>query len=273
MKKWIAEHQLLSFLILAFGISWGIWIPVIAFLAEDGNWHPLLYVGVFGLLGAAMIVVSVSGGGAGLRAWLKRSFRVRINPAWYPLSWIILPVAVGGLHFLIYRLAGGRSDFAGADHWLKFVISVPVAALIAGGNEEPGWRGFALPRMVGRLSPVAASLLLGLVWSAWHLPLFRLSGWGGPEKHLALFTFSVVGLSIIMTWIYYKSRLSVIPAMLFHQATNNVSELFPMPTDLIEGVDDWQIIRGAVYWAFAIILIITTKGRLGYHREAEEAAR
>jgi hypothetical protein len=57
--------------------------------------------------------------------------------------------------------------------------------------------------------------------------------------------------------------MSVIPAMLFHQATNNVSEVFSMPTDLIQGVDDWQIIRGSVYWAFALILLAATRGRLG----------
>lgn len=272
MKKWIAEHQLVSYFILAFGISWGIWIPVILLLVEDGTWHPLLFVGVFGLFIAAIVTTWISEGGSGLRSWLKRSFNVKINPVWYVLSWIVLPVAVGAFHFLLYRLFGGQPDFAGAEPWIKFVISVPIAALIAGGNEEPGWRGYALPKMAGHLSPLKASLLLGLIWSVWHIPLFTLSDWGGPEKHFALFTVSVLGLSVIMTWLFYRSRMSVIPVMLFHQATNNVSDAFSMPTDLIEGVDDWQILRGVVYWVFAIILLIITRGRLGYRESGKESA-
>ncbi len=215
VKRWISEHQLISYFALAFGISWGIWIPVIRFLVKDGEWHPFLFVGVFGLFAAAIIVTWISEGGRGLGRWLKRSFNVRVNPAWYLLGWVILPVAVGALHFLIYRLFGGQPDFTDAGPWIKFVISVPIAALIAGGNEEPGWRGFALPKMVGHLSPLNASLILGLIWSVWHLPLFTLSGCGGPEKHFALFTISVVGLSVIMTWLFYRSRMSVIPVMLF----------------------------------------------------------
>lgn len=263
MKQWIGRHQLISYFVLAFAISWGIWIPVIRLLARDGEFHPLIFVGVFGLFGAAIIVTWVSEGRRGLGKWLKRSFNIRINPAWYLLSWIVLPIAVGGLHFLVYRIFGGQADFTGPTPWVKFIISVPIAAIIAGGNEEPGWRGFALPRMVDRLGPLKASLSLGLIWSVWHIPLFSLSGWGGPDKHFALFTISVLGLSVIMTWLFYRSRMSVIPAMLFHQATNNVSEVFSMPTDLIQGVDDWQIIRGSVYWAFALILLAATRGRLG----------
>ncbi|MFC1799541.1 CPBP family intramembrane glutamic endopeptidase [Candidatus Eisenbacteria bacterium] len=273
MNKWITGHQLISYFILAFGISWGIWIPVILFLVKDGGWHPLLFAGVFGLFAAAIIVTWISEGGSGLRKWLRRSFNVKINPAWYVLSWIVLPVAVGAFHFLLYYVFGGKPDFTGAEPWIKFVISVPIAALIAGGNEEPGWRGYALPKLTGRMSPLKASLLLGLIWSAWHIPLFTLQGWGGPEKHIGLFTVSVVGLSIVMTWLFYRSRMSVIPVMLFHQATNNISDAFPMPTDLIAGVDDWQILRGITYWVFAIILLIATKGRLGYHESGTGSGR
>jgi membrane protease YdiL (CAAX protease family) len=272
MKRWICEHQLVSFFIIAFALSWVVWIPTIIFLVTDGDWHPVMFVGAFGPWFSAVLVVWATRGGSGVGAWFKRRFGKRISPLWYLMAWFVMPIGVGAFQYLLYRLAGGHPAHSGAEDWIKYAISVPIAALIAGGNEEPGWRGFALPKMLERMSPVAASLVLGVFWVAWHIPLFWLPGWGGSDKNLMLFLLSVGGLSIIMTWLFYRSSMNVIPAMLFHQATNQVQELFPTPGDLIPGVDDWQILRGIVYWAIAIVLIVATRGRLGYSASNETPA-
>lgn len=264
MKAWVKEHQLISFFVIAFGISYLVWIPAIKFIAVDGAWHPVMYVGAFGPWLSAVLVVWAASGGRGVRQWFKERFGKRIGASWYMMGWFVMPLAVGALQLLLYMLAGGRPDFSRADPWLKYVIGVPIASLFAGGNEEPGWRGFALPMMLKRLKPITASLTLGAIWSAWHLPFFWFPGWGGSDKSFPLFLFSVGGLSIIMTWLFYRSKLNVIPVMLFHQATNQVQILFPTPDEIIPGVDDWQILRGIVYWIFAVVLLLATRGRLGY---------
>jgi membrane protease YdiL (CAAX protease family) len=264
MKAWIRQHQLIAFLVIAFGVGYLVWIPAIEFIAVDGDWHVVMFVGGFGPWLSAVLVVWAVSGGSGVRRWFKKRFGKRIGASWYLMGWFVMPLAVGALHLLLYMIAGGRPDFSRADPWLKYVIGVPIAALIAGGNEEPGWRGFALPVMLKRLNPLAASLLLGVIWSAWHIPLFWLPGWGGSDKSFPLFLFSVAGLSVIMTWLFYRSCLNVIPVMLFHQATNQVQNLFPTPDEIIPGIDDWQILRGIVYWIFAVVLLVVTRGRLGY---------
>lgn len=262
LRQLIKRHQLVSFLIIAFGISWGIWIPVMIFLAR-GEWHWLFYVGVYGLFLSGVIVTWIAEGGLGLRQWLKRIFRFRINILWYLLAWFVMPIGIGFVQHGLYMLFGGRSDFSEIRPIWMYPIAVPIAALFAGGNEEPGWRGFALPKILEFTNPFVGSLLLGLIWAVWHVPLFFSPSWGTSESPFYMFLLSVLGLSIIMTWLYYKSSMSIFPVMLFHQATNAIGSYFPTPTAIFPGWDDWQILRGGVYWLIAIVLLIATKGRLG----------
>ena len=263
LRDLIKKHQLISFLLITFGISWGIWIPVMAFLA-NGEWHPLFYIGVFGPFISAIIVTLAAQGNEGLKGWLKTTFRFRISIICYVLAWFIMPIAIGFAQHALYLLLGGSPDFSDIPPLWAYPLWVPIAALVAGGNEEPGWRGFVLPRILTFANPLAGSLLLGIIWAAWHAPLFFSASWGTSESPFYMFLFSVLGLSVIMTWLYYRSRMSVIPVMLFHQATNIIGSYFPTPTALFPGWDDWQILRGGIYWLIAIILIITTRGRLGY---------
>jgi len=139
--------------------------------------------------------------------------------------------------------------------------------LFAGGNEEPGWRGFALPRLLTKRNPLTASLILCIIWAAWHVPLFFLPEWGGAETSFIWFVANTVGLSFIMTWLYNRSRSSVFPVMLFHQATNHIWNYFPMPVDVLSGMEDFIVLKTIVYWTIAIVLMIVTKGHLGYHLE------
>ena len=98
----------------------------------------------------------------------------------------------------------------------------------------------------------------------WHIPFTFSTGGKNIDYHwFAWFIINTTGLSIIMTWLYFKSSMSVIPVMLFHQGTNHVWHYFPMPSDVISGLPDWIVLKTIVYWTIAIILVIVTKGSLG----------
>jgi membrane protease YdiL (CAAX protease family) len=127
-----------------------------------------------------------------------------------------------------------------------------------------------LPKLLKHLNPIAASLVLGVPWAAWHLPMYLLSGWGGSDAPIEWFLIYVGGLSIITTWLYYKSSMSVIPLMLFHQGTNYISNYFPMPTDVLPGLTDWVVLRAIAYWTTATVLLVVTKGRLGHSATAHD---
>jgi membrane protease YdiL (CAAX protease family) len=267
MKKvagWIKQHSVIAFFIFAFAISWTIWISVRLFLAKSGDFHPFYFVGVFGPFLSAIIVTVITEKWSGLWQWFRKTFNFRINIGWYLIGGLLGPIAVAIYQFSLYLLLGGEPDFSKANPWWNYFISVPIGALFAGGNEEPGWRGFALPQMLKKQHPLVASLILGIMWALWHIP-FTFSTVGDVSYHwFAWFIINTVGLSFIMTWLYSKSSMSVIPVILFHQATNHVWHYFPMPSDVISGLPDWIVLKTIVYWTIALVLVIVSRGNFGF---------
>jgi CAAX protease family protein len=160
------------------------------------------------------------------------------------------------------------------------LISYPlyyVATFFGGGplGEEPGWRGFALPRMQSRYGSLWGTLFLGVLWSCWHLPDFLTASKGGGQgtgftlflTNFLIFTLAVISLAVIMTWIYNHTQGSIFTAILAHASVNNpevvLIPLFP------------AISMISLHFAFligfgvpALLIIILTRGRLGYQSES-----
>jgi len=266
MKKltgWIKQHNVTAFFIFAFAFSWIIWISVRLIIAQRGVFHPFYFVGVFGPFLSAIIVTVITERWSGLWQWFRKTFNFRINIGWYLIGGLLGPIAVALYQFSLYLFLGGEPDFSKADQWWNYLISVPIGALFAGGNEEPGWRGFALPQLLKKLHPLVASLFLGIMWALWHIPLTFSTGGDVSYQWFVWFIINTVGLSFIMTWLYFKSSMSVIPVILFHQGTNQVWHYFPMPSDVISGLPDWIVLKTIVYWTIAIVLVIVSRGNLG----------
>jgi membrane protease YdiL (CAAX protease family) len=265
LSGWIKNHQVIAFFIFAFAISWCIWIPEI--IVTGGKMSLLTYAGGFGPFLSAAFVILVVEKRAGLHQWLRRIFRLRINILWYLVGALFLPIGVVLFQFGLYSLWSGQPDFSNALPWWLYLLNLLILMFFAGGNEEPGWRGFALPKLLTKRNPLTASLILGMIWTAWHIPVFFNPEWSGYETPFVWFLVNTVGLSFIMTWLYCRSSRSVFPVMLFHQATNIIWNYFPMPDDVLAGLDDFIVLKTIVYWTIAIVLIIATKGRLDYQSE------
>jgi membrane protease YdiL (CAAX protease family) len=198
--------------------------------------------------------------------WLKQVFRFRVPALLYLAGAFFLPLVFGGGHFMLYALSGGRIDFSGAAPWYLYLFSLIPTALLTGGNEEPGWRGFALPGLLQFMNPVLAALVLGLVHSAWHLPLMD-----HYQTNFLMYVYNLVGLTFMLNWFYMKSRWSVYPVMLLHAATNVIGDFIPTPDTVLGGMGDYMLLRGTVYWAIAVSLLIITRGRLGLKSPIEES--
>jgi membrane protease YdiL (CAAX protease family) len=244
---------------LAFAITWIVLIPALSFLPED--LETLFFIlAAFGPFVSAVITIWTSKGRAELRRWLVQVFTLRVPAILYLAGALFLPIGVGAIHYGLYRILGGRPDFSGAMPWYAYPIALIATALLTGGNEEPGWRGFALPALLERFHPVLATLILGVMHGAWHLPLMShyntTFGW---------YLFDILPLTAIFNWLYLRSRKSVIPVMLFHAGTNVIGDFFPTPTDVLGGLGSWMLLRGTVYWVMALAILIATKGWLGYH--------
>lgn len=246
---------------LAMILSWSIWIPMILFVPENAQ-LPLLLLGGFGPFLSALIVIRIKEGKTALKQWLRETFRVRIGFIWYLAGGLFLPFGIALLHHSFYILAGGRSGFSLDQIWGIYVVSLFSTTLLGGGFEEPGWRGFATPRLMSRFHPILANVIVSFFWVLWHIPLY-FGNWSGKGQPMLWFFIYAIGLSIILTWLYFKSSKSIIPVMLLHGATNIVFDFFPTTNTLFSSPElDFNIFKSMSYWTVAIVIILVTKGQL-----------
>jgi len=269
------------FYVLAFAISWAIWSPLILFPRQSERLGFLVLIGAFGPLLAAGIAAWIEApmgeGWAGCKGWLQSAFRWRIPIGWYLLGGLGLPLLVAALHAGLGILLGGQVRAPDDPQWpwtaLFFPVSVLVnAVLSSAGGEEPGWRGYALPRLARRMHPLAASVLMGALWGPWHLPLFFTAHWQGREQALLLLVYCIP-LSIIANWLTFKARRSALPAMLLHAGTNGYGALFVLEGASLGAVSlGFTGLKTVVYWVVALALIVASRGRLGYDRPTLQPA-
>ena len=235
----VKQHPLVAFFVLAYALTW----PLIPLVSVSPLWG---FPALFGPALAAIIVVAVADGRTGLRDLLGRMARWRVGTRWYALALglpMVLALAAAGLHVML-----------GAQMAVEFgnlsVLNFVVFVLIVG--EELGWRGYALPKLLAGRSALSASLILGALWGAWHLPTFFVPGapqYGLPFSALVLLTLSY---SVLFTWVYLHTTGSVLIATLLHGAIN-FSQGF-----LLGGIaparEYWLL--AAVYGVTALILVV-----------------
>ena len=191
VRGWIERHDVVLFFVLAYVLSWFIW-PLMLLNAESSPMVP------FGPLLAALTLTGVVSGWRGIAALLKPLGRWRVHPAWYLIA-LVGPFLVTGLSGVAAVLVGAHSPGWGVySDWLGLATTIVATMLIVGLFEEPGWRGYALPRMERNRSALRAALVLGVVWALWHLPEMV----GDPgEREPIPYILSVVAQSVLLAWI------------------------------------------------------------------------
>ena len=246
------------YFVLTFTITWVVLIPGLALVPE--NQQALIYIPAgFGPFLAAVITYLTFRGKDELLRWLRRIFKLRVSSLLVLAGTFFLPLGIGLLQYAFYRLLGGAPDFPAAIPWYQYLAYLLPTALLTGGNEEPGWRGFALPALLERFHPVTCAVILGIIHSLWHLPLME-----QYDTTIGWYLFNLLPLTFVLNWFYLKSSYAIIPVMLFHAGTNVIGSFIPTPAVVLGGIGTPLFLRGCVYWGMAIVLLIATKGRLGY---------
>jgi membrane protease YdiL (CAAX protease family) len=153
------------------------------------------------------------------RSLLKgRLFNFRINKRYYLLA-VLLTSGFFAVHFLsTYVIAGGYVRYTGLAPWYQILILFPVM-IIGGGLEEVGWRGIGVPELFERLKPLRAMILIGVVWMAWHLPLFFIPGTGQFGTDFISFAAMGFAFSLILAPMMYFSG-SAVPCIIAHALFN-----------------------------------------------------
>ena len=261
---WVRGFPLPAFFVLAYLLSWAYWLVALWLLGRDTlAWF---VPGAFGPAVAALVVIGVVDGRDGIHAFLRRWVLWRVAPRWYLLALVGLP-AMGLVVGLPFRDGTERLAGSGPAVVVPYLAILSFLVVLGGGQEEPGWRGFALPRMQARMGPVMASVALGLLWGLWHLPVFVLvpgynaaePGLAGAAVSLLLFTaVGAVGQALVLTWLFNQTHGSVLLAVLAHASLNAGTGFFVAPS---------AASSLAVWTSFGVVgvaVTLATRGTLSY---------
>jgi len=215
----VSLATLIPFLIITFGLAWGILAlyiflpePMAGAFGELTGQHPLFYLATYAPAIAALVIVSVKGRWDGTRRFLSRLLLWRASMAWYTFLLIGIP-----LLFYAGALWKGLSpaELVPVSSLGAYLVALGLFA-IKGPVEEIGWRGLALPLLQRKMSPLWAGLVLGVIWGVWHLPAFFLSGTQQSAWSFTDFFVGTVALSLIATALFNASRGSILLQALFH---------------------------------------------------------
>jgi membrane protease YdiL (CAAX protease family) len=235
----IKPYPLPTFFILAYACSW--WsVPF------DGTQF------AFGPLIAAIVVSGLIGGKAELTAWGRRCLRWRAGLGWYAVA-LLLPFGINATAAGLAVLFGAPLPSATQlGRWPELLV-VFALYLVAFGplGEEPGWRGFAMPRLAAQHSALGASLVLGLAVAIWHLPLVL------ADRQPAIILIATFAAQIMYTWLANHANGSVLIVMIAHAVQGACGEYFgPMFSGMGATLQVWLLV--ALQVAVALILAALT---------------
>lgn len=234
------------YFILALGWSWLFWIPV-ALTGMDISVTPgivLFIIGIFGPAVSAIFLTYLTGDQQERREYWSRliNFR-RIGPRWYAIIILIAPVC-SVLAILTGFVINGNlpsvdTAVSYVTHPLTILPFAMVTMIYGPLPEELGWRGYALDRLQRKWNALISSLVLGVIWAVWHMPIFFMRGSLLSEvQPLWLTQFwiamgpGILATAVLMTWIYNNTQRSTIAAILLHFMMNFTLEFLRLPGDL-----------------------------------------
>jgi membrane protease YdiL (CAAX protease family) len=266
------RHQTVAFFALTLALTWTLWVPAALGLVGDSPvvGGGLFFLGAFGPPVAAVTVTWLTG----RRVWpyLVEALCPRVSPRWYLLA-LILPVAYFAVpNAVVYAALGRPFDPSLLPVRVgAFLVGVVAVTLVGGGQEELGWRGFALPRLQSDYGPVPATVAVGVAWAPWHLPL-SLTGWRSASVPFPAYLLMVVGMAFFFTWLYNVSG-SVLVVMVLHGAQNAANGLLPVSaSEALTAPFPLPVVVGQVLgvWVPVALLLWVVGPSLGFDGTSED---
>ena len=271
MKNDVSKYPLIAFFIMAFLFSWIAVLPLLL--------NPTFPVEPFQMLGAfagptlsAIIITALLEGQKGIGIFFKRYIQWRVGLVW----WLIASFGI------LLSLNTVASFFVGLAVWSEFLqnlivilptylLTLLVGVILGPLWEEPGWRGFALPRLQEQFGPISGTLILGVLWAGWHLPGY-LGGW--MTVGVVPLLLSGMAFSILATWVYNNRQGSILLMILLHSSSNAAISIGSMvlPQNLSGSMHSLVFggwIPAITYLIIASIILIATRGKLSYEKEPE----
>jgi uncharacterized protein len=248
------------FTLLAFGISWGSW--GVAAMAAGPLRTVTLVAGTFGPAIAALVVLGREDGWAAARDGLRKLVRFR-GAGGATVIAALLPLGLAGMAVAADRALGGSTAIEWPPWWAVPVVIAYVLVLGGPLGEELGWRGYLLPRLERRTGPLVATLALGVVWTAWHLPLFAISGTVQTLVPLWMFAVQIITVSFVYTWLAHLAPHSLVPSLVLHTSFNvTVGLVLLQPPDAPAARPMLLALVGAAFLALAVARTATFRSTM-----------
>lgn len=221
--------SLLKFFLVTFAVTWACFLTVVRM--SQGSAAPtltgkgLVLLGTFAPSLVAIALTGWEGGGAAVKALLGRMLQAPASAWWYLfavsyMAAIKLSVAV------VYRVGTGAWPRFGQESIAIILAAIVISTPFQSG-EEIGWRGYALPRLATYMGFGAGSVVLGIIWALWHLPLFYVSWADTYHQSFPVWAAEVTALSVAIAWLYTHTKGSLLLTMLMHSAVNQTIGIVP----------------------------------------------
>ena len=253
-------RPILAFFALTYAATWTCWAAAAAVSrgSTPGDAVRPSIAGALFLLGTiapslvALAVTERAGGRAATRALLGRVFLWNVAVRWYVFA-VGYMLAIKLSAALVYRVVTGGWPRFGDEAWYLMAIAIVFSTWVQAG-EEIGWRGYVLPRLAARVGLAPASVILGVLWAGWHLPLFFVPAADTMGQSFPLYVLQVTALSVAAAWLYWRTGGSLLLVMLLHAAVNNTKDI--VPSAVPGATNPFALSTSLVAWITATLLWI-----------------
>lgn len=223
LRRVMGAGSAFQFFLITYLASWSCWFAAVAIRERSrpnasGLDGVLVLIGTVAPAGVALALTAFRAGEAGLRAVWSHLLQANVRFRWYLFAILYMP-AVKAAVAMSYRLITGKWPPTGHEGPIVIAAAIVLSTPVQAG-EEIGWRGYALPRVAARWGLGRASIVVGILWGVWHLPLFLLPGADKYGQSFAFYVAGVVAFSIAISWLYGNTQGSLLLTMLMHSAFN-----------------------------------------------------
>jgi len=259
--SFLKRHSLVIGIILMFLYTWTLDLSNSGVLPLKVPFVVSLTVG-WGFVFVAVFMTWLTLGKDAMVTLLKRYLIWRFGWKWWLVAILLSPVLQFTAILLTSFLTGVPADYSHPMIRDVVPLDAPLLALvipwflfeILTNGEEMGWRGYVLPRLQVKYNALVSSLIVGLIWSVWHLPKFFGTGMNKGQSFL-WYTLFCLAAAVLYTWLYNNTRGSLLLVVLFHASQNTAGVFLPVefavPGGIAQNVEIVLYIVAAVIVSFA----------------------
>ena len=261
--------NLLIFFAVTFVWTWAFYIPIAAggHNPYEMPWMILLIFGGMGpsVIGVSMVLFTLDK--QARRDYWRRCFSFkRISGLWWAVIFFLFPILYGMSILSDITMGGSLPEMTQLRSLIANPLMIPLASFISfmsgPWSEEFGWRGYALDRVTSSFSLIPGTIILGLIWGVWHLPLFFMpDSWHGQIglglTGFWMFMLRSAGLALLMTWVYLNTNRSILSSMFMHFTSNFTSQLIAPSSARYEVIDAFLLFVIGI----TVCLLMNRKGQ------------